>query len=153
MERRPPLAKKSASLITLLKFGLVGLLNTGIDYGLFLLLAAAGVPYLFAHVCSYTAGLLNSFIWNKFWTFRATRRFSFGEAVRFLLVNLAALAAAGGVLALGMEVFRFPEFVSKALALPFSLGINYLGNRLWVFPPALVVPKSEMGENNKCNTH
>ncbi len=116
------------------KFALVGVMNTGIDYLVFLLLAAAGLPALPAHACSYTAGLINSFFWNKLWTFRAPRVWKPGEIVRFVLVNLTALAAAGGVLLAGRDVCGLPAALAKACALPVSLTINFLGNRLWVFP-------------------
>jgi putative flippase GtrA len=109
-------------------------MNTGIDFLFFLLLTAAGLPALLSHVCSYTTGLINSYCWNKWWTFRASRRRAPGEAARFLLVNLAALAAAGGVLLAGRDVCGLPEALAKACALPVSLTINFLGNRLWVFP-------------------
>ncbi len=134
------------SLLTLLKFSFVGLLNTGIDYGLFLLLDFAGLPYLAAHVLSYTAGLVNSFLWNKFWTFRAARVFSFTETVRFVLVNLAALSVAGGILVLCVRVFALPDFAAKAIALPFSFAVNFLGNRFWVFPAAGPAGRTVDGE-------
>jgi putative flippase GtrA len=130
---RPP-AKNGADLWALLRFVAVGILNTGVDYGGFLLLTAVGLPALPAHALSYTAGLLNSFFWNKFWTFRAAGRFSLGEIIRFVIVNLAALALSGGIMELGIRVFLLPDFIAKAAALPFSFAVNFIGNRLWVFP-------------------
>ena len=122
------------SLAAACRFGLVGLLNTGVDALVFFLLTEAGLSALPAHVCSYIAGLTNSFFWNKFWTFRRPGSFSVGETVRFIVVNLAALSAAGAVLLAGRDLLGWPPLLAKAAALPFSLIVNFLGNRLWVFP-------------------
>jgi putative flippase GtrA len=126
-DRRP-------GLPPVVRFVMVGALNTLFDYGVFALLAAAGLPALPAHVISYSSALVTSFLMHKRFTFGAGRFFSWVEAVKFLVVNLAALSAAGGMLLFGTDVLRLPELAAKALALPVSAGINYLGNRLWVFP-------------------
>jgi putative flippase GtrA len=127
--------KKETDFASFLKFSFVGALNTGIDYGLFVLLTTVcSVFYFPAHAISYSAGLVNSYFWNKFWTFRQTRRFSVREAALFVIVNLTAFALAGGILTLCVEVLFFPEALAKAIALPFSLSVNFFGNRHIVFP-------------------
>lgn len=126
--------KKSAELVTFLKFSLVGALNTGVDYGVFLLLFHLfALPYLVAHIVSYSCGVVNSYLWNKFWTFRVTGRFTTREALVFLLVNLAALLLAGLTLGLFVEILKFSETAGKVCAIPVSLLINFLGNRFFVF--------------------
>lgn len=70
-------------LVTLLRFGTVGVGNTLIDFGVFFLLTALNVPYLLAQVCSYTAGILNSYIWNRTWTFRVKEKVRGQEIIRF----------------------------------------------------------------------
>jgi putative flippase GtrA len=54
----------------LIRFGLVGLLNTAIDVGLYLGLRSAGMGLLPANAISTTAGLLVSFRANRSFTFR-----------------------------------------------------------------------------------
>ncbi|SDC07054.1 Putative flippase GtrA (transmembrane translocase of bactoprenol-linked glucose) [Geodermatophilus telluris] len=53
----------------LLRFGLVGLVNTGIDLGLYVGLRSVGVGLLGANAVSTTAGLLFSFAANGSFTF------------------------------------------------------------------------------------
>ena len=53
-----------------LKFSVVGVTNTVVGFVVFYLLTRRGVNYIIAQVISYTAGILNSYIWNSFWTFR-----------------------------------------------------------------------------------
>ena len=74
-----------------LRFGVVGLANTATSYLVIRGLAgAAGLPL--ASAIGYAAGVVQSFLLNRFWTFRSTRpagqaRWA-GEALRFLAVNL-----------------------------------------------------------------
>lgn len=116
------------------KFGIVGIANTAIDFGVFMLLhGKIGLAYSLSQVVSYSCGMTNSYLWNKYWTFRSTRRVSIEEVARFVLVNLASL----GVALLLLFFFRGREKMgaaeSKALATLGSLVVNFLGNKLWVF--------------------
>lgn len=116
------------------KFGIVGIANTAIDFGVFMLLhGKIGLAYSLSQVVSYSCGMTNSYLWNKYWTFRSTRRVSIKEVARFVLVNLASL----GVALLLLFFFRGREKMgaveSKALATLGSLVVNFLGNKLWVF--------------------
>ena len=59
----------------MVRFAVVGVINTTIDIGLFWLLQGPlSVPYLIANGLSYSAGTANSFVLNKAWTFADTRR-------------------------------------------------------------------------------
>lgn len=80
-----------AGLAQFLRFGLVGVANTTTTYLIIRLLAeAAGVPL--ASAVGYAAGVAQSFLLNRFWTFSATRsqvqgRWS-SEVLRFIAVNI-----------------------------------------------------------------
>lgn len=58
----------------LIKFGAVGSLNTVIDFGLYFILTRSinffAVHFLWANAIAFYLANLNSFIWNKQWTFR-----------------------------------------------------------------------------------
>jgi putative flippase GtrA len=79
-----------AGVAQFLRFGLVGVANTATSYLVIRLLAPAlGVAA--ASAIGYAAGVMQSFLLNRFWTFSSTRsegRLS-GEVLRFLAVNLA----------------------------------------------------------------
>jgi len=116
------------------KFALVGVLNTGVDFAVFALLAlAAGVPVLWAQVLSYGAGVVNSYIWNRRWTFQVTRRPHSGEWLRFAANQAAAFAAATAVLLLLAEKAEWPPLWAKAVSVAASLAVGYAGSRFWVF--------------------
>lgn len=116
------------------KFGIVGVANTLIDFGVFMLLhGKIGLAYPVSQVISYSCGMTNSYLWNKFWTFQSKKRVSLGEVAKFVLVNLASLGVALALLALFRGKRAWGAAESKALATLGSLLVNFLGNKFWVF--------------------
>jgi putative flippase GtrA len=78
------------------RFGLVGCVNTTIDLlvfnGLLWLWPAQGTARLVLFTTlAYACGALNSFVFNRYWTFQRTGRPNAREGARFLLVTLAAI--------------------------------------------------------------
>ena len=63
-------AKKT--IIQLMQYGVIGMMNTIITMVAFYLLNTwAGVPYGAANIIGYVLGVINSFIWNRQWVFKA----------------------------------------------------------------------------------
>jgi putative flippase GtrA len=89
----PPLLRRERLAGQVVRFGMVGVLNTLVDFGAFnLLVFVFGVPVLVAYPFSVTAGIVNSFLWNKHWTFSAARSATWRrEAVVFLGVSVSGL--------------------------------------------------------------
>jgi putative flippase GtrA len=140
-----------AALRQMMKFAVVGVLNTLVDFAVFQTLnLTLGWVYV-AQVIGYVFGVINSYIWNSKWTFREQRTHSLREMVLFLLVNLASLGVSLGMIWLCREVLgvtdewvarwmpqvltRFikGDTVSKLIATVVAIAVNYLGNRLLVF--------------------
>ena len=119
-------------LIKFIKFNAVGLLNTLIDFIVYTILTGVGVYFALAHVISYGCGMLISYLCNSRWTFR-DKEDSVLRVVAFVLVNLAALGVSIGILALCRSLWGLEGALAKLIATPFSLLINFIGNRLFVF--------------------
>jgi len=76
---------------------LVGILNTFIDLGILTLLMEsfeifAGLPYVIFKGISFSCGTINSYFWNKFWTFekRETKE-ALKETSKFYLITAGGL--------------------------------------------------------------
>ena len=118
------------------KFGLVGVVNTLVDAGVYALLML--MPffkryYVLAQVLGYGAGVANSLMMNKRWTFSQREPMSKRQLALFLLVNLAALGVSTGVLVLTQERLGMGRLLGKAVAVVCSMGVNFVGNKLLVF--------------------
>jgi putative flippase GtrA len=124
-----------------LKFSLIGFLNTVIHYGIFIILFRyATVHYLVSSVIGYVAGLINSFILNKKWTFRTKGVRKDVEFTKFCLVNLAALLANLGSLGFFVSYMNIIPELGQLLAIIFSLTVNFLGNKFWTFRQGFELP-------------
>ena len=135
----------------MVKFAIVGVLNTLVDFAVFQTLnLTLGWVYA-AQVLGYTFGVINSYLWNSNWTFREQRTRSLKEMGLFLLVNIASLGVSLGMMWLLREVFGVTnewvaqwmpaalagfikgDTIAKLIATVFAIAVNYLGNRLFVF--------------------
>ncbi|MGG3984184.1 GtrA family protein [Heyndrickxia faecalis] len=116
-----------------LKFCIVGAGNTLIDFLVFFLLTSFHVPYLVAQACSYTAGMANSYLLNRFWTFQVRKKATWGEASRFIAVNLIVYALTSLLLFLFHQQWGWPLLYAKIIATLAGMAVNFLGTRLWVF--------------------
>ncbi|MGE6632286.1 GtrA family protein [Bacillus sp. NPDC077027] len=117
---------------TFLRFCTVGVGNTLIDFGIFFILTACFVPYLVAQCFSYSAGMLNSYIWNRRWTFDVQKKADKWELMKFITVNLIASLFTFFVLYVSQKS-GVSLFVSKVMATIIGLAVNFIGSRLWVF--------------------
>jgi len=118
-----------------IKFGLVGVINTGVDAGIYFMLTRwfgmGDIPVL-AKMLSFSAGVINSYFWNERWTFAAAnkRRGQFGI---FVLVNTAALAINAGSMKLGLETLAIGELFSLLLATAAAFSWNFVLSKTVVF--------------------
>jgi len=116
-----------------LRFCTVGLGNTAIDILCFFVLTISGVPYLAAQIAAYSAGMVNSYICNRHWTFRMRTSSDGKEMLRFLAVNLVSLGFSSLLLLVCYDVGRQALWISKLIATGGGLLLNYAGSHWWVF--------------------
>ncbi len=123
----------------LVRFIIVGLVNTLVDLGAFYLIGLIpGMPEIAAKAMSYVLGICNSFFWNKYWTFGAARSArGRREFALFFLVNLPPLAVNVVVFTLlGLWVGEgtFLVRMSKAFAAAVvTVAWNFVGSRYLAF--------------------
>lgn len=118
----------------ILKFGITGVGNTLVDYAVFSVLAALlGMNVYFAQFCGYSAGMLNSYLINRSWTFQTKRRFFSMELVRFIVVNLITLLLSMLLLKVFIDVMGMSTLLAKLPTVAFTIVVNFVLSRLWVF--------------------
>jgi putative flippase GtrA len=120
----------------IIRFGCVGCLNTMFDFGIFSLLNILfGFNYVISQIVSYSSGTLNSYLFNKFWTFNDTRtnKKTPMEIIQFIVVNSASL----GVSLIGLSILlkdkSMNPFFAKIFSMVLAQVVNFLGYRFWVF--------------------
>lgn len=84
-------------VLQLIRFGGIGLLNTAVDFGVLNFLASffgvyKGLPLGFLNILSFSAAVVHSFYWNKYWAFGDD---DFRFIKNLLKFGLTALVGAG----------------------------------------------------------
>ena len=74
-----------------LRYGLVGIINTAIDFGLLFLLKSLGLPVVIANISSTGTAFIFSFFANKKYTFKTSGTSIIREMVLFVAVTLFGL--------------------------------------------------------------
>lgn len=114
-----------------LRFGVVGVANTAIDFGLLFGLRALGVPVVTANILSTSVAFCFSFFANKKYTFRAPGTANIKrEIISFIIVTLFGLwVIQTGIISLIVWCFgssAFTLFIAKLVATIASLTWNYV---------------------------
>lgn len=144
-------ASKLFSHITALRqlgrFGIVGLMNFSVDTGIVYMLQyytgiGLGDPrILYLFVTSGSIAIVNSYFWQRTWTFGEKAPPSTKEFIGFLMVTLLSISINSGVtflagnFLLGLDIIAGSRVLgaSKIIATAVSLFWNFFGYKLFVF--------------------
>jgi dolichol-phosphate mannosyltransferase len=126
--------RKPANWMQLFKFGVVGATGYVVNLAVFAILVELfAVHHIPAAIGAFCVAVMNNFLWNRHWTFKATAGHAGFQAARFFTVSTAALVVNLIVLSLLVDVLGAPELPSQAFAVAFAMPLNFVGNKLWTF--------------------
>lgn len=137
------LGKKIRILWQIAKFGLIGVLNTSIDFGIlnFLILVTnitKGTGIGLINIPAFLIAVVNSYYWNRKWVFEGAKE---GNFLTFLAITVIGLFVNTFVVIVITTyippLFGFTEAlwanVAKVFATGFSMVWNFVGYKLIVF--------------------
>lgn len=141
------LSKIKPFFFQLSKFGLVGVTNTVVDlgiYNLFIFASDVSSGYLIAvfKCFSVMAAIINSYVWNKFWSFEKKEVSNVGEEfTQFLMISLIGLLLNVGITAFVVNVIGAPAGMAEKTwaniggltASVLVLTWNFIGYKFFVF--------------------
>ena len=147
-------ASRVPSLFEFSKFAVVGVLNSGVDFGILNLLMlitalSSGAAFLAFKSISVTLGVINSYLWNKYWTFSTSN--SAGDARREFMAFMVVTLIAVGVNVAGADVIvnviGAPAGFSTKLwanigaisGAGLTLFTNFFGYKFFVFKKTAIV--------------
>lgn len=116
-----------------LMFGIIGLTNTLLTaLIIWLLLTAMHFSPYTSNIIGYIAGLINSFIWNRQWTFKSKTRVSitfYKFIITFVISYLLQLAN----LYLLLNFTTFDPFICQLFSIVVYSIVNFLLNKFYTF--------------------
>jgi putative flippase GtrA len=132
---------QSKEMTRFIRFSIVGLLGTLLDFSILTLLKLAGLPTLLANTFSFSVGLLNNFSLNRLWTFADVENTNWRKQfLQYATVSLIGLTI-NNILLLSLENI-FSAFLhqsdwaflpAKGIATGVVVFWNYFANKTWAF--------------------
>jgi dolichol-phosphate mannosyltransferase len=127
-------ARRPASWLQLLKFGIVGGSGYLINLAVFsVLVGDLELHRLAAAVGAFCVAVANNFLWNRYWTFEPGNGHPAFQAARFFAVSVAALLINLAVLEALVAATPLGDLASQAIAVAVAMPFSFLGNKLWTF--------------------
>ena len=133
---------KVEGLTQFVKFGLIGVTNTLISYGIYMLVIWLMKPVNFAY--DYIIGSVLGFIISVLWSFYWNNKLVFTEGsekrniLKSLLKTYLSYAATGIVLSnillyVFVDLMGIPKAVAPILGLLITVPLNFILNKYWAF--------------------
>lgn len=119
-----------------IKFAIVGTSNTAIDFAIYTALTRLSA-YWFNHkigaaALAFVMATINSYVWNKYWTFKNTSDKHHIQLIKF--VTVGAIGLLFNVLIFWLLLpLGWYDLGVKGLAIILVLFWNFTINKLWTF--------------------
>lgn len=131
------IGKKLPVIIQIAKFGVVGVANTVIDFGVLNYLSAAsqvfsGLALVPLNAISFSIAVTNSYFWNKHWTFKGKQGETGRQFIEFIVVSVIAIFINTWLVYL-LTLIPVPEGISEALWLNAGKAVATVVSLMWNF--------------------
>lgn len=118
--------------IQFIKFGIVGLTNTGIGLAIYYGLLWLGINYLLSNSASWVISVLNAFYWNNKYVFKNESTWLHSLLKTYVSYGFSFLL--GSILLyVFVEWCGISEIFAPLLILIVTIPVNFLLNKFWTF--------------------
>lgn len=114
------------------KYIIVGVLNTIVGYSVYSLLILIDIKYAFALLISHIAGVINSYFWNKYYTFKSSSK-NWHELKRFILIYILYYILNLLILSSLIELVSLHPLLGQALSLVVVTTFSFFAHKYWTF--------------------
>lgn len=141
------IGRKIPIIFQFAKYAVVGVANTAVDFGvlnvlMFLTSTSKGEKIIILNSVAFLVAVVNSYLWNKFWTFKFSGKENPAvQFLQFLIVSLIAILINGAIVYIISSKIN-PTFglsdvawtnIAKVVATAVSLIWNFIGYKFIVF--------------------
>lgn len=118
-----------------IKFGIVGISNVIVSYGVYLLLTFWGINYIIANIVSFLCGNINSFIWNNKLVFTNTKKHKLIQVYfKQLWTNAFTGVVVNNILLYILVTYLgIDKIYAPLLILIITVPINFWLSKFWVY--------------------
>lgn len=120
-------------LCRMFRYGLVGIVNTCITTGIFILFKHLGVEYLVYTIIGYGVGICISYFLNRKFTFKRDNEKATRQILLFFAVCLSLMGIVELIQYLLIDLWQMKEWLGVSIGMVFYTGTGYILNRNIVF--------------------
>jgi len=121
-------------MLQFVRFAIVGIFNTAIDYAVYLVLTRIlGVYFLIANFVAVVVAMTFSFFVNKKWTFKNTSANIKSQYLKFAVINLGALILNNFFVYIFVNYAHLYDLLAKFIVIVITLNWNFWLNKYWTF--------------------
>jgi putative flippase GtrA len=122
----------SRSFFQFIRYAAVGMASNGVGFVLYLLMTALGFGPKVSMSLLYTVGVLQSFIFNKKWTFNhhGDQTVAF---LRYFLIYGFGYFINLGALIIFVDRFGYPHHLVQGAMIPVIAVLLFVMQKIWVF--------------------
>jgi putative flippase GtrA len=122
------------------KFCLVGVINTAIDYSVYLFFTRLlGVYFLLANIAAILVAMTFSFFANKFWTFQNKEKELKKQYLKFALVMAIYFLLYNTIFFSLVKYFNVYDLLAKVVAIIIGLFWNFFASKHFAFKSKILV--------------
>ena len=123
-------------ILQLVRFGLVGAVNTALTLATYSVMLALHAPAPLAGAVGWGVGATNGYLLNRAWTFRDAARGAV-PAARYVAVQVTGSALNAALLAIAVGDEHLPRLAGELAVLPPVTMLTFVLCRGWVFARAV----------------
>jgi putative flippase GtrA len=118
------------------KFAVVGLINTSVDFLVYTSLTRSFDFWdnnkVLATSLAFIIANINSYIFNKFWTFTNRDKKYHIQYTKFFIISLIGLGLTDLIFSFALWLHCY-DLIAKLIPIPIVLVWNFLANKYWTF--------------------
>jgi putative flippase GtrA len=116
----------------IVRFGIVGLASNLVLYLLYLGITSIGLGYKVAMSFLYVGGVIQTFVFNKKWTFSHHGQLN-GTLIRYILIYVLGYFINLGALVIFVDRFGYLHQWVQGAMIPLVAVFLFLMQKIWVF--------------------
>ena len=132
-----PIIKKNLYIKQFLKFVLVGVISTLIDFFVYIFLTRFfgfwAAHYLWANFMAMTIASIVNFLFNKKWTFNGSKKKALHQYIYFCVVLVGGLFVYQFLFGFFVATLGWYDIIGKAIAAFTIMLIRFHLHKFWVF--------------------
>jgi putative flippase GtrA len=113
-------------------FCVIGISNTVVQLGVYYLLLSFNVYYLMSNVIAFFFSVMNSYVWNKRFTFKEKGSTKLTIVKIYLSYGITTLLSTA-LLYLLVSIIGLNKYISPVINIVIITGINFLFQKYFVF--------------------